>query len=227
MSIYSNFGFDETRGESAADSPKYKLLNTLKQLGIEQFRIEDANDIFAKVQGALGESGLYSFDPKNANIDLSGDRGGYVGIRPVDRSNPTGPQTFQWMAYNEAVKPQGGWKPGDYGQGSPYGDWTGQSGTPPPEDRPSVTTDDKHLPKYGGPTPSPDPASTTPPPGNARPPISAPSSSFNSPRISEPEGSGVDLAEALRKLSRLFSNPDTNIGDVPSLMPPKTQIRPY
>ncbi len=197
MSIYSNFGFDETRTESAADSPKYKLLNTLKQLGIEQFPIEQANDIFSQVQQALAESGLYSFDAKNANIDLTKDRGGYVGIRPIDRSNPTGPQTFQWMAYNDAVKPQGGWQPGDYGDGSPYGDWHGQGS--------GSTGASAPAPERLQPVPDNNPQGRTPP---YRPQVEpdksfAPSAGAGSAPIAT--AGSVDLAEALRRISKALS----------------------
>jgi hypothetical protein len=91
----------------------------------------NAPDAWDRLKAALSYLGSQvTFDDANQNVDLTGDRGGYVGIRPVNRQDPNSGKTLQWMFYNDSVLPQGGWQPGDYGHGSPYGDHMDRPTTP-------------------------------------------------------------------------------------------------
>lgn len=131
----------------------------------------NAPDAWDKLKAALSSLGSQvTFDDANHNVDLTGDRGGYVGIRPVNRQDPNSGNTLQWMFYNDSVLPQGGWQPGDYGHGSPYGDHMDRPTTPgappPPLNRGgpvgSAPGPDAPAPNSGGPAdsaPGPDIAS--------------------------------------------------------------------
>lgn len=96
----SLLGFDASRLDSAAGSLKYDAMRVLESL--------DPNDpgSWAKAKAALEAKhpGQYAFDDTNQNIDLRGTSDGYIGIRPMDRSTPSGGNAWQWMAYNNEVR---------------------------------------------------------------------------------------------------------------------------
>jgi hypothetical protein len=81
-------GFDLSRLQSAASSPKYAFANLAINMAPT-----DANMVQIAMQ--LGSS-VGHLDSQN-NFMLDGDAGGYIGVR--DRGN--GPM-WQWMAYNDA-----------------------------------------------------------------------------------------------------------------------------
>jgi hypothetical protein len=99
-------GFDFSRMQSAAGTLKYDAASVLQGI--------DPNDpnAWATAKAALEalHPGAYQFDDANENILLTGGVGntsdaaaGYIGIRPLDRSNPSGGNAWQWMAYNSSV----------------------------------------------------------------------------------------------------------------------------
>jgi hypothetical protein len=81
-------GFDLTRMQSAASSPKYAFANLAQSLAPT-----DAN--MRLIASELGTSVGHLDDQNNFMLDADG--GGYIGVR--DRGN--GPE-WQWMAYNTA-----------------------------------------------------------------------------------------------------------------------------
>jgi hypothetical protein len=94
-------GFDFSRFESAKGSLKYDAANIMQ--GIDPASpgaMQQVYDQMVKLH-----SGAVSLD-KDGNLMLDGTADGYIGVRPLDRSEdwanaPSG-YVWQWMAYNEA-----------------------------------------------------------------------------------------------------------------------------
>jgi hypothetical protein len=94
-------GFDFSRFESAKGSLKYDAANIMQTIDPSQAgAMQKAYDELVKLH-----PGEVSLD-KDGNLMLDGTADGYIGIRPLDRSeswtNPASGWCWQWMAYNSA-----------------------------------------------------------------------------------------------------------------------------
>jgi len=94
-------GFDSSRFESARGSLKYDAANIMQGIDPSQAgAMQKAYDELVKLH-----PGEVSLD-KEGNLMLDGTADGYIGIRPLNRSEnwesaPSG-YAWQWMAYNDA-----------------------------------------------------------------------------------------------------------------------------
>ncbi len=94
-------GFDYGRFESAKGSLKYDAANLMQ--GIDPSAPGAMQKTFEQMQKL--HPGAVSLD-KDGNLMLDGTADGYIGVRPLNRSEnwdnaPSG-YVWQWMAYNEA-----------------------------------------------------------------------------------------------------------------------------
>lgn len=94
-------GFDYSRFESAKGSLKYDAANIMQ--GIDPSAPGAMQKAFEQLQKL--HPGAVSLD-KDGNLMLDGTADGYIGVRPLNRSEnwdnaPSG-YVWQWMAYNEA-----------------------------------------------------------------------------------------------------------------------------
>jgi hypothetical protein len=94
-------GFDYSRFDSAKGSLKYDAANIMQGIDPSQAgAMQKAYDTLVKLH-----PGEVSLD-KDGNLMLDGTADGYIGIRPLNRSenwdNPPSGYVWQWMAYNEA-----------------------------------------------------------------------------------------------------------------------------
>jgi hypothetical protein len=103
-------GFDYSRFESAKGSLKYDAANIMQGIDPSQKgAMQTAYDALVKLH-----PGEVSLD-KDGNLMLDGTADGYIGVRPLNRSEnwdnaPSG-YVWQWMAYNDA-------HPGPHGERS-------------------------------------------------------------------------------------------------------------
>jgi hypothetical protein len=94
-------GFDYNRFESAKGTLKYDAANIMQ--GIDPSSSDAMQTAYTQL--AALHPGEVSLD-SDGNLMLDGTADGYIGVRPLDRSEdwsnaPSG-YVWQWMAYNEA-----------------------------------------------------------------------------------------------------------------------------
>jgi hypothetical protein len=95
-------GFDYSRFETATGSLKYDAANIMQ--GIDPASPGAMQRVYQQVSAM--HPGEVSLD-SDGNLTLDGTGEGYIGIRPLDRSedwdNPPSGFVWQWMAYNSST----------------------------------------------------------------------------------------------------------------------------